>query len=196
MSGDLLDLQVQLYPDLLRRMASGEKLSSSPDKDEAEKIASTLLVAEAIENEKAAEEAHAHAAPIRKEGIALTTALLAGLAMPHVVKGVKAMRGIPAVPESVEQLSKSFRTILEEQAATQAAKRKAVGAAVGGAAVGALATKAVENKKQEAVEHAVRTERRHEKASSEEAVVEAPAKITDGAIDARALLDKVLKNLA
>lgn len=192
MSAEFLDVQIQLYPELLRRMASGEKLASAEDKEDAEKIASTLLVAEAIENEQAAEAASAPA-PIKKEGIALTTALLAGLAMPHVVKGVKSMRGIPAVPESVEQLSKSFRTILEERAATEAAKRKAVGAAVGGAAVGALATKAVENKKHEAVDEAVRTERRREKSSSDETVV-APAKVADEAIDARALLDKILKN--
>lgn len=187
---EFIDVQIQLYPELLRRMASGEKLASSEDKEDAEKIASTLLVAEAIENEQAAEASAAH---IKKEGIEIGTALLAGLALPHAKKMVSAARGIPNVPEDVAQISQSFRKILEEQAATQAAKRKAVGAAVGGAAVGALATKAVEGKKHEAVEEAVRTERRREKSSSDETVV-APAKVADEAIDARALLDKILKN--
>lgn len=91
---EFLDVQIQLYPELLRRMASGEKLASSEDKDDAEKIASTLLVAEAIENEQAAEAAPA---PIKKEGIAIGTALLAGLALPHVKKMVSAARGRKSV---------------------------------------------------------------------------------------------------
>lgn len=47
------DLEIRLYPELLRRMAAGERLASSGD--EAEKLAATALVVEALESEKVAQ---------------------------------------------------------------------------------------------------------------------------------------------
>lgn len=44
---DILDVQVELYPAILRRLAAGERLSESGD--ETERLAASLLVADAIE---------------------------------------------------------------------------------------------------------------------------------------------------
>jgi hypothetical protein len=175
---DILDVQIQLYPELLRRMAAGEKLSSSTESDDAEKLAATMLVAEAIENEQAAAEPQEKKAILE---IGLGTAALVGLAAPKIKELVQKARGVPHMPETSAELTKSFRSLLEEQAKTQAAKRTAVGAAVGGAAVGALATKAVEKKDKD----------RDEKDSS--APVES-VKSAEGSPSARAVLDKLLKN--
>lgn len=143
---NLLDVQVELYPELLRRLAAGEKFSAAVD-DEGEKLAAVALVVEALENEIAAE-ASGEKRPQEKtaligalEGLA-AGALLAG----PVSKGIKALRGEPQIPEHAQELLKSFRTILESRRAEDLAKRRLGMAAVGGAAAGALAVKALEKK--------------------------------------------------
>jgi hypothetical protein len=177
---DILDVQIQLYPELLRRMAAGEKLAST-ESDESEKLAASMIVAEAIENERAAEAAEAPAHQEKKAilEIGLGTAALLGLAAPKIKEMVQKARGVPHMPETSAELTRSFRGLLEEQAKTQAAKRTAVGAALGGAAAGALATKALEKKDRDEKDSA---------AAEIETVKNADAP------SARAVLDKLLKN--
>jgi hypothetical protein len=146
---NLLDVQVELYPELLRRLAAGEKFSAAVD-DEGEKLAAVALVVEALENEIAAEasgEKHSQEKTAligALEGLA-AGALLAG----PVSKGIKALRGEPQIPEHAQELLKSFRSIIESRRAEDIAKRRLGIAAVGGAAAGALAVKALSKKDDE-----------------------------------------------
>src|SRR3990170_3966382 len=128
---DLLDIQVELYPELLRRMAAGEQLPSTAD--DTEKTAATLLAVEAIENERAAEQP----APAQEKQaiveLGLGAALGAALKDP-LTRLMQHLQGKPAVPEAAGELIKSFRNILEERARTESARRSAVLAGLGGAA--------------------------------------------------------------
>lgn len=198
---DLLDIQVQVYPEILRRMAAGEKLSAASD--ENEKLAAAMLVAEALENEKKAE-----AAPAQEKkaiDIGLGTLALLGLATPTVAGGVKKLitqaRGEPVIPEAAGEILKSFRKIIEEREKADVAKRMAIAAGLGGVAAGAIAAKALskddkgEKKSSESnrIEGAKLAEGEGTEAKEPEAQEQSsPA---PGSVNARALLDKVLKNL-
>ena len=198
---DLLDMQVRVYPEILRRMAAGEKLSAASD--ENEKLAAAMLVAEALENEKKAE------APAGQEKKAIEVGLgtlgLLGLAAPTAIRaGKKIMqkaRGEATIPEEAGELLKSFRKLVEEREKTQAAKRMAIAAGLGGAAVGALATKALEKKEEQPATKKSSESNRIEEAKLAEGEGAKEPEATEqsstapGSPNARALLDKVLKNL-
>jgi hypothetical protein len=171
----LLDEQVRVYPELLKRMAAGERLAS--DQGETEKLAATMLVVESIEKEQAAKKAE-EKPEIKKEAI---VELGIGAALGAALKGpvgrmVRRMRGEPQVPEEAAELLKGFRRIYEAREAERLAKRKVLGAAVGGAGLGVLATKALEKKDKAA-------------ATTEE------TKVADGnGPSARGLLTRIMKN--
>ena len=191
---DLLDIQVELYPELLRRMAAGEQLPSTAD--DTEKTAATLLAVEAIENERAAEQP----APAQEKQaiveLGLGAALGAALKDP-LTRLMQHLQGKPAVPEAAGELIKSFRNILEERARTESARRSAVLAGLGGAAAGALAVKALE-KKESAAAPAPAAEKSAETPEAEKVDVTASnideTNADAGTVGARALLDRILKN--
>lgn len=142
---DLLDVQVDLYPTMLRRMAAGEHLASQ--QDDTEKLAATLLAAEAIEAERAAP------APIEKSAIdiglgTLAIGALAAGAAP-AVRLIKKIFAGPAVPEEGAELIQSFRKIIQSQQETEAMKRKMLMLGLGAAGAGALAVKALEGRRQD-----------------------------------------------
>lgn len=193
---DLLDMQVRYYPEILRRMAAGEKLSIASD--ENEKLAAAMLVVEALENEKKAE-----AAPAQEKkaiDIGLGTLALMGVAAPTVVgaakKFITKVRGEPAIPESAEELIKSFRKIMEEREKVQATKRMAIAAGLGGAAAGALAVKALgRNEKKSSESNRIEEAKLAEGEGTKEPEATEQSSAAPGSPNARALLDKVLKNL-
>lgn len=145
---DFFNKEAELYPEILRRLAAGERLGTAAD--ETEKMAAALLVAEALENEKAADAAPGEPA---QEKIALVElglgALLGGLAAGPVRRAIQKMRGEPDIPEHASQLLRSFREILEERQAAEAAKKKLLATGLIGAGAGALAAKALLGKKEE-----------------------------------------------
>jgi hypothetical protein len=143
---DLLDVQINTYPELLRRMAAGEHLASQ--QDDTEKLAATLLAAEAIEAEQAAQ------APIEKKAIDISTAIIGGLAIAPLKKFFAHLQGSPVVPEEGAELIQAFRKIMQGQQETEALKRKMLMVGLGAAGAGALAVKALEGK-------------RHDKSSSD-----------------------------
>lgn len=154
---DLIDVQVEMYPTLLRRMAAGEHLASQ--QDDTEKLAATLLAAEAIEAEKAAQ------APVEKQAIdiGIGTLALGALAAPKIKELLNKLRGVPLVPEESSELIKSFRKIMEAQAETRAARGKMLAIGLGAAGAGALAIKALEGKKQDKVAAHEESEKDEEK---------------------------------
>lgn len=194
---DLLGIQVQAYPEILRRMAAGEKLSAASD--DQEKLAAAMLVVEALENEKKAGAAPADG----HEKKALVPELMGGAALGALLKrpvgeAIKKMRGEPAIPEAAEELIKSFRKILEEREKAQAAKRMAVAAGLGGAAAGALAVKALDKGDKKSSDDRIEGTKAAEgeaiqETKEPEATEQSPA--APGSPNARALLDKVLKAL-
>ena len=140
---DLLSAQVDLYPQLLRRMAAGERLGS--ESDDTEKLAASLLVAEAIERDQAEP-----APAIEKKAIGLEVGL-GSMALGAAIGGplkraIQKLRGVAALPEGEAELVKSFRTIIEERAKTDAAKNKLMLGIGGGALAGAAAIKLLNNK--------------------------------------------------
>lgn len=195
---DLLDVQVRCYPEILRRLAAGEKIASSSS--EAEKLAATMLVVEALENEK-----RAQPAPVAEKkavDVSLLTLGLGALALPQMKAIVQKLRGEPAVPEAAEQLLKSFRTIIDERAKAEVAKRTAVLAGLGGAAAGAAAVKLLDKSKDEkssSDKNGPVVEKKAEGETPADVSVPAASQETQasasGSPGSRALLDKVLKNL-
>lgn len=202
---DFIDVEVQLYPELLRRLAAGERLASSSD--EAEKIAATALVVEAIENEKKAQEPAP--AAIEKQAIVGEVALGLTNLMPvsagvgagllsagPLKKLIQAARGKPAIPEETAEILKSFRSIVQERAATEAARRNAVLMGAAGVGAGALAMKALSkskdesSKKESSAPAEVAT-----KAADEVAAPAEVAKPEENSVATRGILDKILKQL-
>ena len=167
---DLLDVQVEMYPTILRGIASGEKIAS--DADEQEKIAATLLVAEALEEQKEPQEKKA----LVEAGLG---AALGALAAGPLKKAIQKLHGEPEVPEAAGELLKSFRKILESQEAAAKARRGAVLAGLGGEVLGAGAVKALEHKEEKAAE---------DKSAEKEVPVSQDAK------NARAVLDRLMKS--
>ncbi len=180
---DLLDVQIQLYPEILRRMAAGEKLSSKTE--DTDKLAATLLVAEAIEKDAAQPEpAVEKKAEVKKEAIAemLGGAALGALLGPALKRGINKLRGVPALPEGEAELVKSFRSILDARAEADSAKRKLLLGVGGGALAGAAAAKLLE-KKHESKEAVAPS-------NIEKATEQAPAQDKS----ARAVLGRLLKS--
>jgi hypothetical protein len=200
---DLLDMQVRYYPEILRRMAAGEKLSTASG--EEEKLAAAILVAEALENEKRAEADPSDGQEKKAIEVGLGTLSLLGLAVPTALRAGKKIiqkaRGEAAIPEEAGELLKSFKKLVEEREKTQAAKRMAIAAGLGGAAVGALATKALEKKDEPSATKKSSESNRIEEAKLAEGEGTKEPEATEqssaapGSPNARALLDKVLKNL-
>lgn len=189
---DLLSVQVDLYPQLLRRMAAGERLGS--EADETEKLAASLLVAEAIEKDQA-EASVEKTAEVKKEAIAelIAGGALGALIGPALKRGIQKLRGVPALPEGEAELVKSFRSIIDARSEADAAKRKLLLGIGGGALAGAAAIKALDSKKEKAAAAPVAEKKEAvapsnievEKKSSEQSVVSQ---------DARAVLGRLLKN--
>lgn len=197
------DLELTLYPELLRRLAAGERLVS--DSASAEKLAATALVVEQMEA-KLAE------APVEKTAIVgeiafglgsmmpITTGMLVGAGIKEPVKRmIMKMRGEAAVPEQASELLKSFRSILEARKAEAAAKSKAIAAGLLGAAGGAAAIKLLEKKEDAGAAKAAAAEPVAEKAADLSLVHASagPAKseaTKAAAPGARALLERVMKN--
>lgn len=174
----LLDEQVAVYPEVLRRMAAGERLAS--DQGENEKLAATMLVVEGMEKERAAAKQAEEKPAAEKKAIvelALGTALGAALKGP-ASRLLKKMRGEPAVPEEAAELLKGFRRIYDAREAERLAKRQVFGAAVGGAGLGVLGMKALEKK---------------EKAAANGSTEETKVAEANGS-SARGLLSKIMKN--
>lgn len=144
---DLLSVQVELYPELLRRLASGERLAS--EADDTEKLAASLLVAEAIEAERAQEVAPEQ----EKNAIGVELGVGSGLALGAALGGplrraIAKLRGEPAIPEQAAELMKSFRSIMDARSEADAARRKLLIAGAGGVAAGATAVKMLDSKKE------------------------------------------------
>jgi len=199
---DLLDVEVQLYPELLRRLAAGERLASAGD--EQEKIAATALVVEAIEHEKKAQNEKPEKQIEKKALLPELLAMGAGLALAGPAKKmIQTMRGEPAIPEQAQELMKSFRRILEERAAAESARRKLLLTGIGGAAAGALAVKALEKKEDSKAAEEKPSEKKADGGDvtgSNDVTVSNTAsdgakKPDEGSPGAKALLDRVLKHL-
>jgi hypothetical protein len=141
---DLIDVQVELYPAILRRMAAGEHLASQ--QDDTEKLAATLLAAEAIEAERAAQ------APVEKKAIdmGLGTLLLGSFAAGPIKKAINKALGNPELPTEGAELIASFRKIMQGQAEAESAKRKMLMIGLGAAGAGALAVKSLEGNQDKA----------------------------------------------
>jgi hypothetical protein len=208
----LLDKEIELYPELLRRLAAGERLASASD--EAEKLGATMLAAEAIENEKAKDAPAQEKTAIVELGIGAVL----GAALKEPVKSlIRKLRGEPVVPETAEELMKSFRKILEEREKTEAARRAAIVTGLLGAGAGALAVKALSKKEESKAAASVQevkisnstarntvvdasTATPEEKKADEPPAdkiekVEEGAPSGDGNPGARALLERLLKKL-
>lgn len=193
---DLLDVQVELFPVLLRRLAAGERLAS--ESDDTEKLAASLLVAEAIENQRTSSEDETPAEQPREEKKAVLAELgvgaLLGAAATKIKPLIQKLRGTPEI-EGGGELIKSFRDIIRSQQEAQSAKRKLLLAGVGGAAVGALATKALEKKKESSATPVEEVKSADVAVSNieEEKPIEQKTPETK---NARAVLDRLLKNFA
>jgi hypothetical protein len=159
---DLIDVQVELYPTLLRRLAAGEHLASQ--QDDTEKLAATLLAAEAIEAEKAAQ------APVEKKAIdiGLSTLLMAPFALPAIKKALNKHLGNPELPTEGAELIQAFKKIMQGQAENEAMKRKMLMLGLGAAGAGALAVKALEGKKQDKAAADEKSEKEEKKEEAEE----------------------------
>lgn len=141
---DLIDVQVQLYPEILRRMAAGEKLAGKSN-DDTEKLAAALLVADAIEKDAAEPEPEIEKKAVGLE-IGLGSLALGAMVGPALKRGIQKLRGIPALPEGEAELVKSFRSIIEARSEADAAKRKLMLGIGGGALAGAAAAKLLDKK--------------------------------------------------
>ncbi len=182
------ETEVQLYPELLRRLAAGERLASR--QDETEKLAATALAVEALENQKTAQPKNGH----DKE--ALVTELGIGALIGHAApKIVRKLRGEPDVPETAAELMKSFRRILQEKEKAEAAKRMAVATGIGGAVAGGLAVKALDKDKKEAADKD--DDKKDEKKKGAPPWVKDKEEKKEGAdktASPRAILDRIMMN--
>lgn len=195
---DLLNVQVQLYPEILRRMAAGEKLAST-ETEETEKAAASLLVAEAIEEQRVQEQ------PIEKKAIAeaLLGAGLGAALGPALKRGINKLRGVPALPEGEQALMDSFKKILDAREEAAKAKSKLLLVGAGAAAAGALAHKALSKKDEKAaadIEETATQDNADEKNDVAESNIareeEKPIEQTPEQKNARAVLDRLLKGIA
>lgn len=145
-----MDEQVRLYPELLRRLASGERLASR--QDENEKLAATALVVEALENEKKASETSSEPKDGHQKEALIAEMGVGALLAHYGPKVVRKLRGEPEVPETAAELLKNFRRIIQEKEKAESAKRMAIATGLGGAAIGALAVKALDKGEKKAAE--------------------------------------------
>lgn len=193
---DLIDIQIRSYPEILRRLAAGERIASAGD--DVEKLAATALVVEAIENERAAE----HIAPEHSKE-AVVPELAAGAALGAVFKEpvrrmLRRARGLPEIPEQNLELLRGFRQIIEAKDEAASARRKTLLALAGGAAAGVVATKVLSKKDEKssaAPAEAAKAAETPEPVAEKK--IETPAE-PEGSpvVNARALLDRVMKNFA
>lgn len=138
-----LQTQVELYPQVLRRLAGGEHLASM--QDEVEKLGATMLVVEALEKE-AGNQANGHA----KEAVDPISLILGGAvgaaAKSPIARALARRRGKEILPEYASEVLSAARKTMEAEQAARAARATAVAAGFGGAAGGALLTRALMKK--------------------------------------------------
>lgn len=212
MEKSALDIQVELYPQVLRRLAAGEHLASM--QDDLEKIGAISLIVEALEKEAKNQPVNGNGAVngATKEAIDPISAIVGGAAgaalKGPIGRGIAKLRG-KAVPESEEIFSLVRKTLQEEEKA-RAARTKMIAAGAAGLGLGALATKALtkepkaaESKEPQKKEgqfvqdpplEVFNTSRPDVPPATEKVTAPAIPPVSNQATQARAVLDRIMKN--